>query len=207
MCTGPAIHLTNLVPASISIEQPSSELVHAMLTRADLPYETIALAVNILDSLNTRFAPCFRQSFPRSRNTKNIILPINSAIIPLAALTLSVKFLDDTQQNTRYYVQEWARSMWTCQQVNYTERCLIENLGGRLLPLWDEDMILAALQDMERAGRMAEKLLHEGEDKGKSAGKAVLGVYHQITPGESPQLLAQKLRIVGLEDVPAFSLS
>jgi hypothetical protein len=207
---GPAVHLTNLVPTSVSLEDADVDVVHAILTRADLPYETIALAVNILDSLSSRFALHFRQSFPtKPHNENNLshIEAINPEIIPLAALILSVKFLDDAQQSTRYYVQNWGRNMWTCQQVNYTERCLMENLGGRLLPLWDEDMILGALQDMERAGRMAKKLREEGDGNGVSDGKPVLDAYNQLTPGESPPLLAEKLRTLQLGEVPAFKLN
>lgn len=212
---GPAVHLANLIPTSVSLEEPATEIVHAILTRADLPYETIALAVNILDSLNPRFAPCFRQSFPSTPNNENFntrLDSINPELIPLAALILSVKFLDDAQQSTRYYVQNWARGMWTCQQVNYTERCLMNNLNGRLLPLWDEDMILGALQDMERAGRMAEKQRREEQSNfacqsGMSAGKAVFNAHHQLTPGESPPLLADKLRTLHLGEVPTFRLN
>ena len=41
--------------------------------------------------------------------------------------------------------------------MNDTQWCLMDNLGGRLLPLWDEGVILSALEDMERAGRAAIK--------------------------------------------------
>lgn len=47
--------------------------------------------------------------------------------------------------------------MWTCGQINQTQWCLMDNLGGRLFALWHERVILGALEDMERAGRGAMK--------------------------------------------------
>ena len=39
--------------------------------------------------------------------------------------------------------------------MNYTQWCIMENLGGRLLPLWEESVIVGALEDMERASKQA----------------------------------------------------
>jgi len=87
----------------------------------------------------------------------------------------------------------------------------MDNLGGRLLPLWDEDMVLGALQDMERAGRMALKLRDVENDveceKSMSDGKAVLGTHNQLTPGDSPPLVAEKLEELHLGEVPSFRLN
>lgn len=80
----------------------------------------------------------------------------------------------------------------------------MENLGYRLLPLWDDKIILEALEDMERAGRQYEPEIYDDEDDEESGwnrqdgfeqerneirvgkGDAVLGVGNQITPVETP---------------------
>jgi hypothetical protein len=160
--------------------------------------------VSILDALNSRFALSFRKSFPL--NTSSSVNPVDESgqqhidsihpeIIPLSALILAVKFLDDVQDSTRYYVEQWARGMWNCAQVNYTQWCLMDNLGGRLMPLWDEDIIQEALKDMERAAPSASKdgsmngcSVGRRESRGMSNGKAIVGTGEQLTPSESPML-------------------
>ncbi|KAI9054903.1 hypothetical protein LZ554_002047 [Drepanopeziza brunnea f. sp. 'monogermtubi'] len=165
---GPACHLTNLIPPSTSLLNPSVPLVHAILTRAALPLETLALAVCILDSLTSRFALSWRKSLPLTVHhlppafgTTNSLVPIaeqhtdavQPEIIVLCALILAVKFLDDEQQRTKEYASLWGSNAWTCDQVNYTQRVILENLGYRLLPLWEQGIIAEAVRDMERAGR------------------------------------------------------
>ncbi|KAL2061947.1 hypothetical protein VTL71DRAFT_7325 [Oculimacula yallundae] len=216
---GPAIHLTNLIPSSTSLTTASVPLVHGILTRANLPLETIALAVCILDSLNSRFALQWRKGFPLLSETlpgsfspnDNTLSPqhidsIHPELIILSALILAVKFLDDEQQRTVEYAVEWGRGIWTCPQVNYTQRSLLGNLGYRLLPLWDENIILEALEDMERAGQQyTPEIYSDGENwddadtcfgsfdtgvgkLGAGKGKAVLGLGHLITPVETPRV-------------------
>lgn len=123
---------------------------------------------------------------------------IHPELIILAALILAVKFLDDHQQSTKEYAEQWGRGIWSCQQVNFTQRCLLENLGYRLLPLWEEDVILEALEAMERAGSQYEPEIYDSEDEAEDEkwdfqptlmmhGKAMLGLGNQITPVETPR--------------------
>ncbi|KUJ16786.1 uncharacterized protein LY89DRAFT_566116, partial [Mollisia scopiformis] len=208
---GPAIHLTNLIPSSTSLTTPSIPLVHSILNRSDLPLETIALAVCILDSLNSRFALQWRTACPLSivslpppfnANGEKLetqhIDEIHPEIIVLCALILAVKFLDDHQQSTREYRDQWGLNLWTCEQINFTQRILLENLGYRLLPLWEETIILEALEDMERASRQYEPEIFNDEEEEdwesenkhynlvRIGGKAVLGLGNQLTPVETP---------------------
>jgi hypothetical protein len=212
---GPAIHLTNLIPSSTSLTNSSVSLVHAILTRANLPLETIALAVCILDSLNARFAlqwrkgcPLMPQSLPPpfgstgDKFEEQHIDSIHPELIILSALILAVKFLDDAQQTTKEYATDWGKGIWSCQQINFTQRCLLENLGYRILPLWDHDIILEALEDMEKAGRQFSspeyedhKIWEEESSFGlfldrkqgmSDDGKAILGLGDQLTPVETP---------------------
>ncbi|KAK3906271.1 hypothetical protein C8A05DRAFT_11967 [Staphylotrichum tortipilum] len=179
---GPAIHLVNLIPPAASLTVPSVPLVHEMLVRSDLPMDTIALAVCILDSLSSKFSLSWRllcplaQREPSSGATKRHTIQasprgaaaaaaqlhidsVNPEVIVLAALMIAVKFLVDCQEPTHYYGAAWGKNMWTCEQINLTERCIMENLGYRILPLWDPVLITDAVGDMQRAARQAAALL------------------------------------------------
>jgi hypothetical protein len=121
---------------------------------SNLPLETIALAVCILDSLNSRFAlqerkgcllikqhmPCsFGNIGKRVVKTQHIDY-IHAELILLSALILAAEFLDDARQTTKEYAEEWGEGLWTCDQINFIQRYLLENLGYSLLPLWEHSM-------------------------------------------------------------------
>jgi hypothetical protein len=176
--------------------------------------ETVALAVCILDSLNSRFALQWRKSCPLIKSLSKAeaepvvdqhVDSIHPELLILSALILAVKFLDDAQQRTREYLEDWGRGLWTCEQVNYTQRCLLENLGYRLLPLWEHNIILGALEDMERAGRHYANTERVndwdtevgtcftnftnpdfGDGRGPNAGQGLGLDLGQLTPGEMP---------------------
>ncbi|KAK0718319.1 hypothetical protein B0T26DRAFT_676498 [Lasiosphaeria miniovina] len=209
---GPAVHLVNLVPPAASLTLPSVSLVHEMLTHADLPLDTVALAVCILDSLSSRFSLNWRlicplaQREPTDESAKRYTMPaspvlgttqlhidcVNPEVIILASLVISVKFLEDRQEPMRYYRAAWGKNMWTCEQINVTERCIMEALGYRILPLWDQRLIADAMGDMERAGRQALLPLYASNgnvaphSRSMSTGKAVFGLGLQPTPAETP---------------------
>lgn len=216
---GPATHLTNLIPSSTSLTSPQVPLVHAMLTRAHLPLEIIAFAVCILDSLNSRFALSWRQGCPlitphpptrfgvgqsEERDQEQHIDSIHPELIILSALVLAVKFLDDGHRFTREYASDWGLGMWTCNQINFTQRSILENLGYRLLSLWNENIISEALEDMERCGRQVSPSIRSnedwdtdtcfgsfgysgnGRDRTMSDGEAVLGTGDQVSPAAAP---------------------
>jgi hypothetical protein len=215
---GPAIHLTNLIPSSTSLTTASVPLVHAIVTRANLPLETLALAVCILDSLNSRFALQWRKGCPLvpehmpssirnigDRIEKQHIDSVRPEIIVLSAMILAVKFLDDAQQTTKEYAEEWGNGLWTCEQINFTQWCVLENLGYRLLPLWEYSIIREALEDMERAGRQHTPEIYDldkdwntaaffgsfsgqARESKSSNGKAVLGLCEPLTPTETPMV-------------------
>jgi hypothetical protein len=141
---------------------------------------------------------------------------VHPELIVLSALILAVKFLDDAQQTTKEYAEEWGKGLWTCEQINFTQRSLLENLGYRLLPLWEDSIILEALEDMERAGRQNTPEISDvdedwdtatcfgsfggtGHERKMSDGKAVLGLGEQLTPAETPMIE----NIKGSRDVSA----
>ncbi|CEJ84279.1 hypothetical protein VHEMI03433 [[Torrubiella] hemipterigena] len=199
---GSAIHLVNLIPSAASLADASVSLVQAILARANLPLETIALAVCILDSLNSRFARKWRLSCPlvpaspavpsdssfatsSSSSSKRHSLPqsskaaarklekrnkqpqlhidsVNPEIIVLAALVIAVKFTEDPEQASQFYCDDWGQGLWSSSQLNTTERCVIENLNYRIMPLCDEELIADAMADMQLAGAHATPYhLHE----------------------------------------------
>ena len=193
-------------------------IVHDMLRRANLPVDTIALAVCILDSLNSKrfslnwrlICPLVRSDAPSMR-TKRHTLPaaptlanqlnidcVNPEVIILSALVIAFKFLEDTcYEPTGYYSYAWGAEMWSDEQINVTERCIMESLEYRILPLWDRDLIRDAAADMERAGRQATLPLRqslpragnsdEPHKRSMSSGKAVYGLGLQLTPVETPK--------------------
>ncbi|KAI8628306.1 hypothetical protein F5Y19DRAFT_148092 [Xylariaceae sp. FL1651] len=205
---GPAAHLARMLPPGASFITPSIPTVQQMLARANLPMDTIALAVCILDSLDSKFSRSWRVAFPFSRPgqpaSKRHTLPsvprqamhINSVfpeIIILAALIVADKFVEDMEQSTQFLAATWGNHLWTCEQINYTERCIMESLGYRILPLWDPALIKQARHDIEMARReiIQESTGCMGEDskrhfKSMSSGHAVVGLGLQLTPAATP---------------------
>lgn len=203
--------------------------MQAIITRAALPLETIALAVCILDSLDAKFSRKWRMSLPlatlssfshHKRHTitsaaASLITHIDSVspeLIILSALVIAFKFTEDCQEPTQYYASEWAKGLWTCEQINTTERCIMEHLGYRILPLYDEGLIEDAIDDMERAGHVAlqenkmrkagggntissnsnsSRMVDLGHARSvsvpvRSGGEAVIGLGFSLTPVETP---------------------
>lgn len=205
-----------MLPPGASFITPSIPTVQQMLASANLPMDIIALAVCILDSLDSKFSRSWRISFPLHGNSqpqqasKRHTLPsvparhqathINAVfpeIIILAALVIAEKFVEDMQSPTQYFVSAWARDAWTCEQLNFTERCIMESLGYRILPLWDPALIKQARHDIEMARReiIQESNIGGGEDgngrkqhhfKSMSSGHAVMGLGLHLTPVATP---------------------
>ena len=161
----------------------------------------------------TQHMPCSFGNLDERVEEQHIdsILP---ELIVLSALILAVKFSDDAQQTTKEYAEEWGNGLWTCQQINFTQWCILENLGHRLLPLWKHSIILEALEDMERAGHQHIPEIYDADEdcdaatcfgsvrglahKRKSSdGKAVVGICEQLTPAETPVVK----NIKGTQDV------
>lgn len=209
---GPAVHLVNLIPPAASLAPPSVSLVHEMLVRANLPLDTVALAVCILDSLNARFSLNWRLLCPLAR--REVLVPetsnkrhtfsaspagcsqlhidcVNPEVIVLAALVIAVKFLEDWQEPTQYYRLNWGNDLWSSEQINVTERCIMESLDYHILPLWDPRLIADALSDMGRAGKQAllpsQSAVAPAHTRSISTGgKATFGLGMQLTPVETP---------------------
>lgn len=180
---------------------PSIPTVQAILTRASLPVEIIALAACILDSLDSRLARTWRLGCPLSTPSSSSspephIDNVCPEILVLAALILSAQFLDDVSSCTRTYVRDWGCGVWSCEQLNFSLRCVLENIGYSLLPLCSQRMIQDAMADMERAARRADVVQYrydasQEENAPRDVdGKCemVTGIAEQLTPAETPTL-------------------
>ncbi|KAH6659866.1 hypothetical protein BKA67DRAFT_31377 [Truncatella angustata] len=205
-----AVHLTRMLPSGLSLEEPSVAVVQDMLSRANLPMDTIALAVCILDALPTRYRNRWRMVYPRTRQTpaalKRHTLPSgpiespNDAVFPevtiLCAIMIATKFTEDAHDPTQYFCSEWGRDIWSCEQINATERCVMEVLDYRIMPLTADEYIKEARHDIEYTRR---ELLDETSDaafeakehgiydtRPMSSGEAVTGLGLQLTPAETP---------------------
>lgn len=130
-------------------------------------------------------------------------------LIVLVALVIAFKFTDDCQEPTAYFAGVWARGLWGCDQLNATERCVMEHLDYRILPLCERDVIADAVEDMRRAGVVAlrersEEARRRGGGLGALAagggharsisvpaarpgmGEAVVGLGLSLTPVDTP---------------------
>jgi hypothetical protein len=198
-----------------------------MLVRSGLPMDAIALAVCIMDSLSSKFSLNWRLVCPLAQReaaneqSKRHTLPaspvcttqllhidsVNPEVIVLAALIISAKFLEDCQERTQYYRSAWGKDMWTCDQINATERCIMESLGYRILPLWDAALIGDALNDMQRAGRHAalapQPRNGEHHKRSASSGEALSGHVLPPTPAETPMWGTGRLPYSNQEDLRA----
>ncbi|KAM0283098.1 hypothetical protein ACHAQH_002701 [Verticillium albo-atrum] len=213
---GPAVHLINLVPTSASLRTPSTTAVQSLLARTALPLESIALASCILDSLNSKFALTWRLSCPLIADAalspskrhslagpffqqrQMHIDSVQPELIILAALVIAAKFTEDQQDSTTYYCASWGRNVWSCEQLNVTERCICENLNWRIKPLVDdEDLITETLVDMQLAARHYRPASRPAQNatgdcsghsksKSMSIGTAVMGLGLQLTPVDTP---------------------
>lgn len=165
---GPATYLSNLIPCSASLLSPSPPLAHSLLSRARLPPDTLALAACMLDSLTPRFAATWRRSLPLPPSASRHIDRVRPEVIIVGALLASYKFLDDGALLMSTYADDIGEGRWTCAQINVTERCILENLGWRVVPLWREELIGGAKEDMRRAGTVVRR-------RRESAAKTVAG--------------------------------
>lgn len=191
------------------MEMTSVAVVQTMLNRANLPMDNIALAVCILDALPTRFRNRWRTVYPRSRQTpaasKRHTLPsgpiqppsdaVYSEVVILCALMIASKFLEDSHDPTQYYCTEWGRDLWSCGQINATERCVMEALEYRIMPLTDEEYIKEARHDIEATRRELQDETSEAAFEARemafdtrlmSSGQAVFGLGLQLTPAVTP---------------------
>ncbi|KAJ3501176.1 hypothetical protein NM208_g16988 [Fusarium decemcellulare] len=98
--------------------------------------------------------------------------------------------------------------MWSHQQLNVTERCIMENLNYRIMPLCADDCLTDAMVDMQLAAQQPDWELHaynspdsassddesdennyiptHSRSKTLSSGKAILGLGLSLTPVDTP---------------------
>lgn len=100
-----------------------------------------------------------RHSLPLTRQPSRYRAPqlhidsVRPEIIVLAALVIADKFTEDSEQSTQAYCSAWGRGVWSSEQLNATERSIMEGLNYRIMPLCDEDCLADAMVDMQIAGQ------------------------------------------------------
>lgn len=107
------------------------------------------------------FAHAKRHSLPvtpqeqpnRSRQPQLHIDTVQPEIIVLAALVVADKFTEDSEQTTQAYCTAWGRGLWSSEQLNATERAIMESLDYRIMPLCADDCLADAMVDMQLAGQ------------------------------------------------------
>jgi hypothetical protein len=201
-----------MLPPGASFITPSVPEVQDMLARAHVSMDIVALAVCILDSMNSKFSRSWRVSFPLATQKlpahKRHTLPsgpigpqhidsVSPEVLILTALVIATKFVEDMQEPTQYFASEWGRSQWTCEQINYTERCMMECLEYRILPLWNIKYIKQARHDIEMARRELLANAPQGGHgqttnaakhlKSMSHGQAMVGLQYPYTPADTPK--------------------
>lgn len=133
---------------------------------------------------------------------------VRPELMVLAALAISVKFLDDTQWSTRYWINCVSERRWTFEQLNVTQACMMENLKYRIHPLWTEECIQEALADMESAGKTVRRrsiamLGHNNmANRVVDGASTLLDKNMSLTPESQP--VAEKVVIKNIYEV-AFS--
>lgn len=151
---GPAIHMSSLIPTSASLLTPSPTLVQDILYRANLQQPILELAVIISDSLTPKFATNYRRQLPLSSNEEEQqhIDDVRPELIVASSLLIASKYLDDNEMPTRRFARDVGAGLWSCQQINTTERLILDCIGWNIMDLSDDWLLAEARDDMERAG-------------------------------------------------------
>lgn len=96
----------------------------------------------------------------------------------MTSLLVANKFLDDDEVRTT--TKNWARNvgcdMWTPQQVNTTERLILDCLGWNIMELAGEWLMSEARDDMQRAGRNARKRANQSRRNRPPLQRTELGI-------------------------------
>lgn len=155
--------MTNLIPTSASLLTPSPTLVQDILYRANLPSPILELAVVIMDSLTLKFATKYRRQLPLNTQEHQRIDDVRPELVAMTSLLIANKFLDDDETRTK--TKEWQRNvgceMWTCSQINTTERLILDCIGWSVMELAGEWLMNEAREDMQRAAQNARRKVNK----------------------------------------------
>jgi hypothetical protein len=89
---GPAKYLVSMIPRNASRESPSVHVMAGFLQSANLRLSVVALACCVLDCLSDQFVRQWRRECCRDADGT----PELSELLGVAALSVSMKFLEDT---------------------------------------------------------------------------------------------------------------
>lgn len=127
--------------------------------RLTCPLRTATEATTTKSQVKRAMSHSKRHSLPfvpqpsRCQQPQLHIDSVEPEIIILAALVIADKFTEDTEQTTQDYCTTWGQSVWSSEQLNLTERSIMESLNYRIMPLCEEDCLADAMVDMQLAGQ------------------------------------------------------
>jgi len=142
---GQAKHLANLVPQQGIRLPPQISTIASMVTRAQLPLETLALAACVLDALSSQFGRTWRNVVCKLPSSSPPVggfpLPPSETIV-LAALKVSASFLDDSRTADP---NVWASHVGgsagiTASALEATVRVVLADIGYEMCSFSPEDV-------------------------------------------------------------------
>jgi len=161
---------------SAYIVKPSTEIIHAFLTRAyDVPLFIMTVAACMLDALSSKaFAKAWHDACPlpitfqpdrrgpfgsyssdgTTLHLRNLPLHdrrVSPEIIVLAALALADAFTPDDRDHTdKYWILHVAYGRYTAAQLNATKRCILHDLDHALMPFTGDYITRAMVREMAK---------------------------------------------------------
>ena len=159
--------MSNLIPSSASLLTSSPTLVQDILHRANLPSPILELAVVILDSLTPGFATNWRKQLPLAlnREEQQLIDNVHPELIAASSLLIAHKFLDDNECPTSRFSRSVCGGLWTSQQINTTERLILDCINWNIKELCHDWFLGEAREDMKRAGANARRKMNKAMKK------------------------------------------
>lgn len=145
MHTGPARYLASLIPRSASHSAPSVQLLHGILQRASLQRSTIALASCMLDCLTPTFVRSWRRECVDADGASE-----RPEVIAVAALSLALKFVEDTSYSARRWTRSLAADVWDTRSHVTTERLILADIDYAVVPLCRKENMDWNLAELER---------------------------------------------------------
>ena len=161
MYSGPAAHLSNLVPSNACLHRPSLSIIYEFLSGIQIPVETIALASCILDALSSKFARRWRQRILRASRLA-LSSSLKAEVIVVSAVALAHAYCDDRHSSTLFWSQQIPRVALSVEGINATSVCIMEDIDYSLERVARPEMIERAIEDMREAGRNLDSLRRMG---------------------------------------------
>lgn len=142
---GPAKHLVSMIPRNASRESPSVQVMADILQSASLRLAVISLACCVLDCLSDQFLRQWRCGCRRPDGTPEL-----SELLGVAALSVSMKFLEDSHYSNKMWHQNICDGLFGPQSLNITERLILADLDYCLLSISQPRHMEKGIDELKR---------------------------------------------------------